>query len=73
VLNRKDRQYGSRTVEAYVHRPRHELYDLEADPQEVVNVADRPEHARLLAEFQKKLHEWQKRTNDPWLIKYEHE
>src|SRR5262249_16008 len=36
VLKRKDMQYGSRTVQAYVHRPREELYDLEGDPQEIV-------------------------------------
>lgn len=73
VLQRKDAQYGSRKVADYVHRPRHELYDLESDPQEVVNVAGRPENAKLLAEFQEKLRNWQKKTNDPWLIKYEHE
>lgn len=73
VLKRKDAQYGSRKVVDYVHRPRHELYDLQSDPQEVVNVADRPENTKLLAEFQEKLRNWQKKTDDPWLIKYEHE
>jgi N-sulfoglucosamine sulfohydrolase len=73
VLKRKDTQYGSRTVEAYIHRPRFELYDVEADPQELVNLADRPEHAKVLAELQAKLANWQKRTKDPWFIKYEHE
>lgn len=73
VLKRKDAQYGSRKVADYVHRPRHELYDLQSDPQEVVNVADRPENAKLLSEFQEKLRNWQEKTNDPWLIKYEHE
>jgi len=73
VLKRGDQRYGSRAVEAYVHRPRHELYDLEADPREVVNLAERPESAKLLAEMQKKLKNWQQETQDPWLIKYEHE
>jgi N-sulfoglucosamine sulfohydrolase len=73
VLKRKDTQYGSRTVAAYIHRPRQELYDLESDPQEVVNVAERPERAKILTELQEKLAAWQKRTNDPWLIKYDHE
>jgi len=73
VLKRQDTKYGSRTVEAYIHRPREELYDLESDPQEVVNVADHPEHAKVLAEMREKLAAWQKKTNDPWLIKYEHE
>jgi N-sulfoglucosamine sulfohydrolase len=73
VLERKDPQYGSRTVAAYVHRPRHELYDLEADPREIVNLADRPESAQILADFQQKLRDWQEKTGDPWKIKYVHE
>jgi N-sulfoglucosamine sulfohydrolase len=73
VLARGDRHYGSRTVEAYIHRPRHELYDLESDPREVVNLAERPEYAKTLADLQGKVRAWQKQTGDPWLIKYEHE
>ena len=65
--------FMSRTVEAYIHRPRHELYDLESDPHEVVNLADQPEHAKLLGELQEKVRVWQKQTGDPWFIKYEHE
>ena len=73
VLKRQDTKYGSRKVEAYIHRPREELYDLEFDPEEVVNIADRPEHVNVLAAMREKLAAWQKKTNDPWLIKYEHE
>lgn len=73
ALKRKDSQYGSRSVEAYIHRPRVELYDVMADPQEIVNLAGRPEHAGPMAELQKRLQAWQKQTGDPWLIKYEHE
>lgn len=73
VLERGDTQYGGRTVAAYVQRPRDELYDLESDPQETVNLAQRPEHKALVAEMQQKLKSWQTETNDPWLVKYEHE
>ncbi|MBS0264095.1 MAG: sulfatase [Planctomycetes bacterium] len=73
VLARGDRQYGSRTVAAYVHRPRLELYDLEKDPQEIVNLAEDPAYAKTVSGFQEKLKAWQKETGDPWLIKYEHE
>jgi N-sulfoglucosamine sulfohydrolase len=72
-LNRQDMQYGSRTVDAYVHRPRKELYDIQTDPQELVNLAGRPEYAQALAELQEKLIAWQVQTRDPWLIKYKHE
>ncbi len=73
VLKRNQRMLGARTLEAFLHRPRFELYDLESDPQEVVNLADRPEQAVLVAELKQKLHDWQARTKDPWLIKYKHE
>ncbi len=73
VLDRKDTMLGGRTVEAYIHRPRHELYDLQKDPQELVNLAGRPEHAARLAELQAKLRAWQEKTKDPWVVKYVHE
>lgn len=73
VLKRNDKMYGSRSVDAYLQRPRHELYDLESDPEEVVNLADSTAHAKVLAELQAKLKAWQKRTKDPWLVKYEYE
>ena len=65
--------YGKRTVDAYIHRPRFELYDLQTDPDEIVNLADKPEHAALLAELQGKLKAFQKRTADPWLLKWDYE
>ena len=73
VLKRGDKIYGRRTVDAYVHRPRYELYDLQADPDELVNLADRPEHQQTLAELGGKLRNWQEKTKDPWVIKYQHE
>ena len=73
VLRRGERYYGKRTVVAYLHRPRHELYDLEADPHEVVNLAGDPEHAGILSGLQEKLKSWQRATGDPWISKYEYE
>ena len=65
--------YGKRRIEAYLHRPRFELYDLESDPDEIVNLADRSEYAGLVEEFCRKLRDFQRRTNDPWLHKWEYE
>lgn len=73
VLERKDGRLGSRGVAAYLQRPRLELYDLAADPGEVVNLAGNPELAATQADLETRLKAWQKRTKDPWLIKYEHE
>ncbi len=73
VLRRGDKMYGGRTVEAFIHRPRHELYDLKADPWETKNLADDPAHAEILAELKAKLKNWQKKTKDPWIVKYRYE
>ena len=67
------KMYGKRTVEAYIHRPRHELYDLEADPDELHNLADKPEQAAKLAELQKLVRDWQAQTRDPWVSKWTYE
>ncbi|MBN2449537.1 MAG: sulfatase [Lentisphaeria bacterium] len=65
--------YGRRPVEAYLHRPRFELYDLRQDPDEVVNLADDPAYAALVREFCAKLKAFQQRTADPWLHKWDYE
>ena len=73
VLKQGRKSYGKRTVEAYVHRPRFELYDLQEDPDETRNLADDPSQAKLLEELKIKLREFQKQTKDPWLHKWTYE
>ena len=72
-MRRGDKYYGKRTVEAYLHRPEFELYDLEKDPDEVKNLAENPKYAKVLAELKEKLKAFQKRTKDPWIIKWQYE
>ncbi|MCI0705835.1 MAG: sulfatase-like hydrolase/transferase [Planctomycetia bacterium] len=45
-------------------RPKEELYDLTADPFEVKNLANDPAHKPTLAAMQKKLTDWEEKTND---------
>jgi len=68
-----NRYYGKRTVDAYLHRPKFELYDLENDPHEVENLADNPGHQKVLTELKSKLKAFQKRTKDPWVVKWQYE
>jgi N-sulfoglucosamine sulfohydrolase len=68
-----DAPYGRRTVRSYLHRPEFELYDLAADPDEAKNLADDPAQAARLAELKEKLRAFQKRTQDPWILKWERE
>jgi N-sulfoglucosamine sulfohydrolase len=73
TLRDKAKLYGQRSVEAYLHRPRFELYDLQTDPHEVKNLADDPQHKGKLEELKAKLKAFQQRTKDPWLLKWDHE
>jgi N-sulfoglucosamine sulfohydrolase len=50
-----------------------ELYDLEADPGELKNLARDPQYREKLTELQGKVRQWQKRTGDPWESKWEYE
>ena len=69
----EDYVYGKRSVSAYEHRPQFELYDLEKDPDELHNLAEDPAQREKLAELKQKLKQFQKRTNDPWILKWQHE
>ena len=68
-----DTLYGKRSIRAYVHRPRFELYDLLSDPDEIDNLSGDPGHAEILDELEGKLKAFQKRTRDPWILKWEYE
>lgn len=73
VLTRGAERYGVRRVEEYLQRPEFELFDLEADPHEIENLADSPEHAETLARMQADLKEFQRMTGDPWILKWDYE
>jgi N-sulfoglucosamine sulfohydrolase len=68
-----DAPYGKKTVGQYIHRPRFELYDLQGDPDEAVNLADNPDCAEVLRQYQERLKAFQKATDDPWIMKWEYE
>ncbi len=73
IVKRGDTKMGERDVKAYLHRPKEELYDLAKDPHELRNLAGTPAAAKVLEELRAKLADWRKQTNDPWLIKDQHE
>lgn len=65
--------FGARTVDAYIHRPRFELYDLQSDPNEIANLAEDPSYADMVEGFVAKLKRFQQDTKDPWLHKWTYE
>ena len=79
VIKRGDKFMGKREVKAYVKRPKEEFYDVSKDPNELNNLMlDEkwlavPANQVLVAAHKNWLTEWRKKTNDPWLIKDEHE
>lgn len=68
-----DASYGKKTVGQYINRPRFELYDVQKDPDEAVNLADDPKYADTLERYQEKLKAFQKEMHDPWIMKWEYE
>ena len=64
---------GARTVEAYIHRPKEELYDIEDDPNEVNNLAGNAAYASVLTDLKARLRKFQEDTDDPWIVKYKYE
>jgi N-sulfoglucosamine sulfohydrolase len=73
TIRRGDKYYGKRKVESYIHRPKFELYDLEKDPHEVTNLAENPKYAKVFGELKEQLKAFQKRTKDPWIVKWQYE
>jgi N-sulfoglucosamine sulfohydrolase len=58
---------GQRTVSAFLHRPREELYDVTQDPNEVKNLAADPAHEAVLKQLRAQLDHFRAMTHDPWL------
>lgn len=65
--------YGKRTVKAYRQRPTFELYDLTKDPHEIHNLVNSPDHDQPLENLKRALQEFQEKTKDPWIVKWERE
>jgi len=73
ALETRSGNYVKRPIESYPHRPRFELYDIQDDPTELNNLADDPEYSGVREELKTKLKNFQQRTMNPWIVKWEHE
>jgi arylsulfatase A-like enzyme len=52
---------------SFQKRPREELYDLQKDPDQLVNIADQAEYAQQKAQLKESLQAWRQATSDPQL------
>ena len=50
-----------------------QLFDIEEDPFETRNLADDPAHAETLEKYKALLKADEKRTGDPWIMKWDYE
>ena len=71
IVRRGIKTLGKRPIEAFLHRPQFELYDLKSDPDEIRNLAGDAGHTAILEEMKKKLRLFQERTKDPWIISWD--
>jgi len=55
---------AKKLVDAYHYRPEYELYDCDADPLEMTNLADDPKYAKIVSRLKGKLDEWMTAQGD---------
>ncbi|KAH7324144.1 hypothetical protein B0I35DRAFT_405988 [Stachybotrys elegans] len=63
---------GPRKLVDYIRRPAEELFDMEADPDEINNLASDPAYADVLLSMRLEVETWQKVTGDLWLWRDDH-
>ncbi len=70
VWNRLHEQGALNAIQnrCFLPKPTEELYDLEADPQMIHNLADDPDCAEVLQRMRQELHQWQLQTRDMGLM-----
>ena len=68
ILRQKLETMGKRSTRSYLYRPKEELYDLESDPAESLNLARDPTYEAALKELRERLAVMRADTDDYWLI-----
>lgn len=66
VVDKKGTHYGLRSLNDLIYHPEYELFNVEADPNELDNLYKKPGYEAVFAQLVKKLDAFQKRTIDPW-------
>jgi N-sulfoglucosamine sulfohydrolase len=69
----RDALYGQRSIEAYLKRPQFELYDIEYDPGETVNLAYEQQYWEIVEGLKGELQKFMVETDDPWKLKWNYE
>ncbi|MDA7922118.1 sulfatase [Verrucomicrobiales bacterium] len=70
LRERDDETLGKRPIKNFLHRPRLELYDLQEDPSETNNLAEKEDHQKTVSKMVDDLVARLTHQEDPWLRKY---
>lgn len=73
IYRNKVEYFGKRKVSDYLFRPEFELYDMVNDPDEIHNLAGDKSFSVKLESMKQKIKIFQRKTNDPWLIMWDHD
>lgn len=57
-------KHAAAVLERYHHHPAEELYDVEADPDELHNLAADPRYAKILKRYRREMAAWRKAQGD---------
>jgi N-sulfoglucosamine sulfohydrolase len=70
TVRRDDPTIGPRSVKKFLFRDPIELYDLQQDADEIINLADDPAHQSVRRQLSQSLVAWLEQTGDPWLMRH---
>jgi len=73
VVKSNNKKFGQRSISKFLQRPQFELYDLEKDPGELNNLAQKKRHKVIFNQLLAKLKQFQQDTQDPWVHKWNYE
>lgn len=65
LAHQKDPAFARHISLVFGKRPAEELYDLRRDPDQLNNVADKPEYAEALKQHRERVDLWMKQSHDP--------
>lgn len=65
--------FGPKKMKDFLFRPEFELYDLEKDPNELINLTNQKDFKDVLANMKSKMKNFQTKTKDPWMIMWSHD
>ena len=65
--------YGFHTVAEVMQHAKFELFDMQKDPDEKINLANDPESQEILQRYIKKIKAFQREAGDPWIMKWDYE